>query len=94
MAAWNADLKAPASANHIKLNFGAFVFNQFHERDDTNCADIADNNCDNTVKCAAGGRPAAGFLLMNSIVGIHRVSVLHFLSPWVSPLAHFTTVNG
>lgn len=71
MAAWNA----PRLPDAVYTNFGAFAFNQFYDRALTNCADISDSACGTTTLCAKAGYPAAGYQLLNSLVGLHNVSI-------------------
>ncbi|KAJ5601176.1 hypothetical protein N7510_010710 [Penicillium lagena] len=52
------------------LNFGQYAWNVFHYSDQTHCDLVQDNNCGTTVECKA---PAAGFLIINSLVAIHNM---------------------
>lgn len=52
------------------LNFGQYARNAFHYSDQAHCDLVQDINCGTTVECKA---PAAGFLIINSLVAIHNV---------------------
>ncbi len=69
--AWNQE---PPPAGDVPLPFSAYVSNYFHSKDRLACENLAENPCDDTVLCTDVNHPA-GFLIINSFVAIHDVSI-------------------
>lgn len=84
---WNDSSASAAYADAVEafkldnkgVGFAAFISDFFHARPGTGCDRIDEPNCDVTMSCGQGGDPnadvssPAGYIIMNSIVGLHSM---------------------